>query len=216
MIRNIAQSSSLLLITKTRNTNWSFATEFVWDVPTRLLTFRSTSDLSRQLTWKVAQWSQYVKTIFFSETLKSNKNCEHSPAFLYLAIICITFVLNKWKSHCTSMFFSVTTHKWEVHPNHLLLDSAPKIGPLIFRWELDKFKNCWNKSFITSRIMTLLYQQFLNLLVFQWDMSGPRLGELSNNRWSGGICFTNRFRIWTIIWVKKERESTGCGHERYY
>ncbi len=25
---------------------------------------------------------------------------------------------------------------------HLLLDSAPNIGPLISRWELDKFKNC--------------------------------------------------------------------------
>ncbi len=27
-------------------------------------------------------------------------------------------------------------------PDHLLLDSAPNIGPLISRWELDKFKNC--------------------------------------------------------------------------
>jgi hypothetical protein len=26
-------------------------------------------------------------------------------------------------------------------PDHLLLDSVPKIGPLISRWELDKFKN---------------------------------------------------------------------------
>jgi hypothetical protein len=29
-----------------------------------------------------------------------------------------------------------------VPPDHLLLDSAPNIGPLISRWELDKFKNC--------------------------------------------------------------------------
>ncbi len=26
--------------------------------------------------------------------------------------------------------------------DHLLLDSAPNIGPLLSRWELDKFKNC--------------------------------------------------------------------------
>jgi hypothetical protein len=26
--------------------------------------------------------------------------------------------------------------------DHLLLDSAPNIGPLISCWELDKFKNC--------------------------------------------------------------------------
>ncbi len=70
-------------------------------------------------------------------------------------------------------------------PNHLLLDRSPNIGPLVSRWELDKFKICWNKSFRTSKILTLLYQQFSNLLISQQDMSGPRLGALSNNRWSG-------------------------------
>jgi hypothetical protein len=60
--------------------------------------------------------------------------------------------------------------------------------PLISRWELDKFKNCWNKSFRISRILTLLYQQFSNLSFSPRDMSGPRLGALSNNKWSGGIC----------------------------
>jgi hypothetical protein len=70
--------------------------------------------------------------------------------------------------------------------DHLLLDRSPNIGPLISRWELDKFKSCWNKSFRTSEILTLLYQQFLNLLIFQ-RMSGPRLVALSNIRWSGVI-----------------------------
>jgi hypothetical protein len=41
-------------------------------------------------------------------------------------------------------------------PNHLSLDRSPNIGPLICRWKLEKFKNCWNKSFRTSRILTLL------------------------------------------------------------
>ncbi len=72
-------------------------------------------------------------------------------------------------------------------PDHLLLDRSPNIGPLISRWELDKFKNCWNKSFRTSKILTLLYQQFPNLVISQRDLSGPRLGALPNNRWSGGI-----------------------------
>jgi hypothetical protein len=27
-------------------------------------------------------------------------------------------------------------------PDHLLLDSAHNIGPLISRWKLDKFKTC--------------------------------------------------------------------------
>ncbi len=35
-------------------------------------------------------------------------------------------------------------------PDHLLLDRSPNIGPPISRWELDKFINCWNKSFRTS------------------------------------------------------------------
>jgi hypothetical protein len=69
--------------------------------------------------------------------------------------------------------------------DHLLLDSAPNIGPLISRWELDKYKNCWKKSCRTSKILTLLYQQFLDLLISQRDMSGPGLGALSNNRWLG-------------------------------
>ncbi len=67
-------------------------------------------------------------------------------------------------------------------PDHLLLDESPNIGPLISRWELDKFKNCWNKSFITSKILTLLYQQLSNLLISQRDVSGPKLGALSGKR----------------------------------
>jgi hypothetical protein len=69
-----------------------------------------------------------------------------------------------------------------VPPDHLSLDSAPNIGPPMSRSELDKFKNCWNKSFRISKILTLLHQQFSNLLISQLDMSGPRLGSLSINR----------------------------------
>jgi hypothetical protein len=30
----------------------------------------------------------------------------------------------------------------EVPPDHLLLDNAPNLGPLISRWEINKFENC--------------------------------------------------------------------------
>ncbi len=74
---------------------------------------------------------------------------------------------------------------WHVYtPDHLLLDRSPKIGPLITRWELDKFKDYSKKNCGTSKILTLLYQQFLNLFISQRNMSGPRLRALSNNRWS--------------------------------
>jgi hypothetical protein len=74
--------------------------------------------------------------------------------------------------------------------DHLLLDRSPNLGPFISSWELDKFKNWWNKSFRTSKIPTLLYQQFSKLLISQRDMSGPRLGALSINWWSEAN-FTN-------------------------
>jgi hypothetical protein len=89
---------------------------------------------------------------------------------------------------------SIICYRFNCTPDHLLLDGAPNIGPLISRWELDKFKNCLNKSFRTSKILTLLYQQFPNLLISQRDMSGPRLGTLFNNRWSGGTVSTEFVR----------------------
>jgi hypothetical protein len=54
-------------------------------------------------------------------------------------------------------------------PDHLLLESAPNLGPLIPCWEINKFENCWYNN---VRILGV------------WDMSGPILGDLSNNRWS--------------------------------
>ncbi len=30
----------------------------------------------------------------------------------------------------------------ELPRDHLLLDSAPNLGPLISRWEINKFENC--------------------------------------------------------------------------
>jgi hypothetical protein len=105
-------------------------------------------------------------------------------------------------------------------PDHLFLDRSPNTGPLISHWELDKFKICWNKSFRTSKILTLLYQQFSNLLISQRDMSGPRLGALSNYRWSGGnmliarrvdvfFCTTMSYPICHIVldvWLNKQWE----------
>ncbi len=43
-----------------------------------------------------------------------------------------------------------------VPPNHLLLDRSSNIGPLISRWELGQLKNCWNKRFRTSKMLTIL------------------------------------------------------------
>jgi hypothetical protein len=48
-------------------------------------------------------------------------------------------------------------------PNHLLLDSAPNLGPLLSRWEINKFSNWWYKSVRILVVLRLLFQQFLNL-----------------------------------------------------
>jgi hypothetical protein len=94
---------------------------------------------------------------------------------------------------------------WKIPHDHLLLDSVPNIGPLISRWELDEFKICWNKSSRPSKILTLLYQQFSNLFISQRDMSGPRLGTLSNNRWLGGTSCTQDF---TLLFLNRDSFSS--------
>ncbi len=66
------------------------------------------------------------------------------------------------------------------------MDSAPNLGPLISRWEINKFDNCWYKSVRILEALKLLFQQFLNLTSSLRDMNGPILGALSNNRWSWG------------------------------
>jgi hypothetical protein len=71
-------------------------------------------------------------------------------------------------------------------PKHLLLDSVPNLGPHISCWEINKFKNYWHKRVGILEVLKLLLHQFLNLSSSQRDMSGPRLGALSKNRWSGG------------------------------
>ncbi len=81
-------------------------------------------------------------------------------------------------------YIILTRHS--VPPDHLLLDSAPNLGPLISPWEINKFENCWYKSVRILEVLNLLFQQFLNLSSSQRDMSGPIIGALSNNRWSWG------------------------------
>jgi hypothetical protein len=73
-----------------------------------------------------------------------------------------------------------------VPPINLLLDCAPNLGPLVSRWEIKKIENCGCKSVRILEVLKLLFQQFLNSSSSQRDMSGPILGDLSNNRWSGG------------------------------
>ncbi len=89
---------------------------------------------------------------------------------------------HQWQRTCIREYHSVfvlnVDHfaRWRVKvpSDYILLDWSPNIGPLASRWELDKFKNCWNKSFRTSKILTLLYQQFSNLFISQRCLSGPR------------------------------------------
>ncbi len=72
-------------------------------------------------------------------------------------------------------------------PYLLLLDRAPNLGLLISCWEINKVENCWYKSVRILEVPKLLFQQFLNLSSSQRDMSGPILGDLSNNRVSMSV-----------------------------
>ncbi len=84
---------------------------------------------------------------------------------------------------------------------HLLLDSAPNLGPLISRWEIHNFENCWNKSVRILEVLKLLFQQFLNVSSSQRDMSDPILGTLSNNWWSWGTVLPMRLSqtVWYVF-----------------
>jgi hypothetical protein len=109
--------------------------------------------------------------------------------------------------------------------DHLLLDSVPNLGPLISCWEIKQFENCWYKSVRILEVLKLLFQQFLNWSSSQWDVSGPILGDLSNNRWSRGsfLCrilprlvssckveYSNHF----ILFLKCARErTTDCRYQ---
>ncbi len=63
----------------------------------------------------------------------------------------------------------------------LILDHSYLVG------NLPNSKIAETKAYIAFKILTLSYQQFSNLLISRRDMSGPRLGALSNNRWSEGM-----------------------------
>ncbi len=91
-------------------------------------------------------------------------------------------------------------------PDHLFLDSAPNLGPLISRWKINKFENCWYKSARILEILKLLFQQFLNLSSSQRDLGGPILGALSNIRWSWGT-YRYKCRAWVITERKNLRGS---------
>ncbi len=61
-------------------------------------------------------------------------------------------------------------------PRSLWLDSDPNLGPLVYRWEINKFENCWYKSVRILEVLKLLFQQFLNFSSF------PTRYECSNIR----------------------------------
>jgi hypothetical protein len=54
------------------------------------------------------------------------------------------FVENRpFDEHCDCVSMDVCQCSLNMLPlDHILLDRSPNIGPLISRWELDKFKNC--------------------------------------------------------------------------
>jgi hypothetical protein len=76
-----------------------------------------------------------------------------------------------------------------------ILDSAFNLGPLISHWEINELENCWYKSVRILEVLKLLFQQILNLSSSQWDVSGPILRALSNNRWLGDPCLSVSYTV---------------------
>jgi hypothetical protein len=70
--------------------------------------------------------------------------------------------------------------------DHLLLDSALNLGPLISCWEINKLKKLLIQKCQDFRGSKAFVSAIFEFVKFQ-DMSGPILGNLCNNRRSGGI-----------------------------
>ncbi len=70
-------------------------------------------------------------------------------------------------------------------PHHLLLDSAPNLGPLRSRWEINKFENCWHRSVRILEILKL-FSSIFEFVKFPTRYEWSNVWRPSNNRWSGG------------------------------
>ncbi len=78
------------------------------------------------------------------------------------------------KTEDRTNFTSASYEKEELHPDHLLLDSALNLGPLVSRCEINKFENCWYKSVRILEVLKLLFQQILNFSTSQQEWSNIR------------------------------------------
>ncbi len=87
----------------------------------------------------------------------------------------ITKTHHFWRKQLRVVWYSTTTYYWTVP---LILDHSFLVGRLTCSKIADY-------ESVILEVLKLLFQQFLNLPSFQRDMSGPILGDLSNNTWSG-------------------------------
>jgi hypothetical protein len=125
----------------------------------------------------------------------------------------MTSLMCEMKKWILLLKFRLSTWGFSLPSDHLLLDSAPNLGPLISYWEINKFENCWYKSVRILEVLKVSFQHFLNLPSSQQDMSGSILGALSNNRWSWGIqtnfqrsfffCFGLKLMLSTTTWLQR-------------
>jgi hypothetical protein len=69
----------------------------------------------------------------------------------------VDFWLHSFLRYCIDeIFLLICTCMNLTTPDHLLWDSAPNLGPLISRWEINKFENCLYKSVRILEVLKLL------------------------------------------------------------
>jgi hypothetical protein len=96
------------------------------------------------------------------------------------------------KRRCRSSLVCIFEEKPE--KQWLPKDSAPNLGPLISRWEINEFENCWYKSVRIFEVLKLLFQPFSNLVISQRDRSGPIIGDR-------GVTYQSQTHNVKIIWL---------------
>jgi hypothetical protein len=126
---------------------------------------------------------KYSDAVFLA--ISYNKSYESKMHIInineYKLCVIHKYILFPQISHFAKEKSSQYKHFWQYPPityywpGLLILDHSYPVG------NLTNSKTAETKG-LEPLILTLLYQQFSNLLTSQRDMSGPRLGALFNNR----------------------------------
>jgi hypothetical protein len=106
-----------------------------------------------------------VSTSLLCYLFKEWQSCANIPGrgekiFVISAFYCPNF-LRTYRSFFRSWMSElilIIVITWDYPPDHLLLDRAPNLGPLVSRYNTNKFENCWYESVRILEVLKPLFR----------------------------------------------------------